>query len=189
MLKKIKIAGKIVYWLLIAVVVFLAGMTLLSTFNTKLTTNLFVVQSGSMQPTISVGSLVVVKKDDNYANGDIITFFGSKVKTIPPQGLTTHRIVEVKKIALGEEYVTRGDANNATDSSKVRKEQIVGKVIFTIPLLGYPIAFTKTLPGLILIIVIPATIIVYQELINLKNDLVRKLAKKKKEKPGEKEKV
>lgn len=181
LVKKIKIVGKIAYWLLVAVVVFLAGITLLSTFNTKLTTNLFVVQSGSMQPTISVGSLVLVKKDDNFTNGDIITFLGNKSKAISPQDLTTHRIVEVKKTILGEEYVTKGDANNATDSATIKKSQILGKVILTIPLLGYPISFTKSLPGLIIVIVIPATIIVYQEMINLKNDLKKKLSKKKEE--------
>ena len=187
MLKKIKIGGKIIYRLIIAVVVFLAGITLLSTFNTRLTTNLFVVQSGSMQPTISTGSLIIVKSVENYSVGNIVTFTSSGLK-VKPQGLTTHRIVETREVKERKEYVTKGDANNAPDSATVKNEQVLGKVILAIPYLGYPISFTKTLPGLILFIVIPATIIVYQELINLKNDIVRKLVKKKKEKHEEKKK-
>lgn len=188
MRKRLRIIGVIVYRLLVLMVVLLAGLMLLSTFGpNKLTTGLFVVQSGSMQPAISVGSLIMTRKAESYSKGDVITYSPS-IKKITPIGLTTHRIVEIRETAHGQEFVTKGDANNATDSAAVKKEQILGKVVLAFPYLGYPISFTKTLPGLILVIVIPATIIIYQELLNLKNDILKRLALRRKEARSEGEK-
>lgn len=175
MKKKLKLFGKIIYWFLVSVVIFLAGLTFLSTFTTKMTASLYVVRSASMQPAISPGSLVLVRKMDNYNKGDIITFLN-------PKALTTHRVVEIEETSGVPLYVTRGDANETEDDFRVKKEMVKGKVVLAIPYLGYPINFTKTLPGLILLIVIPATIIVYQEAVNVKNDLMVWIEKRKKEK-------
>lgn len=182
MKKKLKLLSRIIYWLLVGAVVFLAGLSLLSTFSTNLTAGLYVVRSGSMQPAISLGSLVLIKKIDNYNQGDIITFLN-------PKSLTTHRIVGIEETGGVPLYITKGDANETEDDFRVKKELVKGKVTLAIPYLGYPISFTKTLPGLILLIVVPATIIVYQELINFKNDLVFWMEKRKREKKkNEKEK-
>lgn len=176
MARKWRIVSKIVYWLVVLVVASLAGLTLLATFApNKLTARFFVVQSGSMHPAISAGSLILVDKGQNYYPGDIITY--SRGRT-----LTTHRLVEIRD----QGFVTKGDANQATDSAVVKKEQILGKVVLAVPYLGYPVSFTKTLPGLILVVVIPATIIVYQELVNLKNDIVKRWFKRQDEKAAEK---
>lgn len=176
MSKRWQIIGRVVYWLVVLIVVSLAGLTLLSTFApSKLTTGLFVVQSGSMQPAISAGSLILVSKAESYRLGDVITY--SRGRT-----LTTHRLVEIR----GQEFITKGDANQATDSTTVKKEQILGKLVLAVPYLGYPVSFTKSLPGLILVVVIPATIIVYQELVNLKNDIVKKRLKRQDEETAEK---
>lgn len=176
MSKRLQIAGRIIYWLLILAVASLAGLTLLSTFApNRLTAGLFVVQSGSMQPAISAGSLILVSKAESYRLGDIITY--SRGRT-----LTTHRLVEIR----GQEFITKGDANQATDSAAVKKEQILGKLVLAVPYLGYPVSFTKSLPGLILVVIIPATIIVYQELVNLKNDIVKKWLKRQDEEAAKK---
>jgi len=55
----------------------------------------------------------------------------------------------------------------------------VGKVELSIPFVGYPIAFAKTLPGLIVLIIVPGTIIVYNELLNIKKEIIELLKKKK----------
>lgn len=154
---------KKIYWLILAVflVVFFFGRY-----------KLMVVLSGSMEPAIKMGSIVVIKPEKNYIKKDIITYQDlAKSKTT-----ITHRVFE----ASGSAYITKGDANKIPDTTKIFPKQIIGKVIFVIPYLGYPVSFTKTLPGLILVIVIPATIIVYQELVNLKNDIFKKLAQKNK---------
>ena len=130
-----------------------------SLYNYKL----FVVMSGSMEPTIKTGSVVVIKPQNDYFKGDIVTFQNlTKSKTT-----VTHRIIE----ASGSAYITKGDANKTADTSELRKGQILGKEILAVPLIGYVINFAKTQVGLIILIVIPAVIIVYNELLNIKKEI------------------
>lgn len=116
-----------------------------------------------MAPTIKTGSLVIVKANPVYMINQVVTFRDP----VNPEKTTTHRIVGEKK---NGNFITQGDANNAPDRESVAKERVVGKVIFTIPYLGYVLVFTRTLPGLILLVIIPVTIIIYDEINNIKKE-------------------
>lgn len=114
-----------------------------------------------MEPDLKIGSIVLVKPVSEYRVGDIITYR-------PPNSrgykeTTTHRIVEIQNTEGILSFRTKGDANNTPDNSYIGQEQIAGKVFFDLPVIGYLIAFVRTLPGLILIIIIPATLIIYEE--------------------------
>ncbi len=93
---------------------------------------LLAVTSGSMEPTLSTGSLVITFGSDDFKVGDIIT--------LERDGLSvTHRIVEE-----GDDYyITAGDKNPTTDSAPVRKEDISGKVFLVIPFMGYLLSYLK----------------------------------------------
>jgi len=142
----------------------------------------FTVQSGSMSPAIHTGSLVLVKPHNDYNVGDIVTR-----RTTDPKITITHRIVSKEEIdspqfgeAGGKIAVeTKGDANDAPDGEKFTKEGIVGKVFLSVPFLGYPVSYAKTTPGLILIIIIPAVIIIYDEANKIKREIRKKLEYKK----------
>ena len=138
---------------------------------------LYVVKSGSMEPTIHTGSLVAVSPAKSYAKGDIITF-GPDTKDQAP---TTHRIVEEN----GDEITTKGDANNTVDSRKISENDIIGRVHWWIPFLGYILALAKTSVGFVILIVIPATIVIYDEIRNMAEE-VKKLRKKKENEDQEK---
>lgn len=97
----------------------------------------FTIMSGSMEPKLSVGSLIFVKPTDpnSLESNDIITFLTGK------NTIVTHRIVE-KTVSdeNGEEvfrFSTKGDANDVADQKTVRAENVVGKVTFSIPFMGY----------------------------------------------------
>lgn len=135
-----------------------------------------IVQSGSMEPTIQTGALVVVRAQERYEVNDIITFTTSG-SNIP----TTHRIIE-DGLRQGElVYNTKGDANNDTDPEPVKLSQILGRVLFSIPYLGYVLDFARQPLGFILLIGIPALMIFVEEAGNI----VAELRKKKKELPDE----
>lgn len=121
---------------------------------------IFLVQSGSMSPSINTGDLVIVKPTSKYQKGDIVTFSSKNNFSI------THRITEIKN----NEFITKGDANQVADQEAVDINHILGKVIYTIPRFGYLIMFIKTIPGLVILIIIPSTIIVYQEFVQIKNN-------------------
>jgi signal peptidase len=166
--KCLKRAGKIAYWLVLISLSLVAVFVAFSAFNIPGGFKLFTVQSGSMAPAIKTGSLVVVKSAPEYAVGDVITF-----KNAPAP--TTHRIESIEDGVI----TTKGDANDAPDSEPVNANQIVGKVIVSASYLGYPVAFAKSKEGFVLLIVIPATLIIYSEILNIKNE-IKKLRKKKK---------
>lgn len=116
----------------------------------------FVVQSGSMEPSIKTGGVVVVKPMDSYVVGDVITF-GPRSKTKSP---TTHRIIEVKEDG---NYVTKGDANSDQDLRTVSRYEVIGKVLFSVPYVGYAVAAAQKPWGFVIIVVIPAVIIIWEE--------------------------
>ena len=127
------------------------------------------VLSGSMEPEIHTGSIVAIKSAMEYKIGDIITF-GKISKTQTP---TTHRIFEIKDNNGQKIYITKGDANNSPDMKEVLGSEVVGKVIFSVPYLGYAVDFAKKPFGFMLIIVIPAAAIIFDEVRKIKAEVVR----------------
>lgn len=158
---------KLILWILISLTSVFILVTSLNLFGFRL----FVVKSGSMEPQIKVGSLVVDRNASEYAVGDVVTFLISDKEKV------THRIQSVEVINNNTYYTVKGDANDSPDMSKIPKKNVIGKVIFSIPYLGYLIAYAKSLPGLILFIIVPATIIIYEEVGKINKEI---LAYKKK---------
>ena len=78
------------------------------------------VSSNSMFPTIKKDDYIVIKKQENYEIGDIITFKSKE------NCLITHRIIEKYENV----FITKGDNNNISDDEQVKMGVILGKVIF-----------------------------------------------------------
>lgn len=98
-----------------------------------------VVQSGSMEPAYHVGDLLLVKKQDAYAVGDVVVYQSGSM-------LVVHRIIAVN----GSTVTTQGDANNAPDEPFDRS-LIQGGVAGCIPGVGRIIDFVKTPLGILLL--------------------------------------
>jgi len=138
-----------------------------------------------MEPTIKAGSILLSQKTKTIKEGDIITFFYplNDVKHV------THRVNKIEKTE-GENdivYRTKGDANNTVDTGFVRPEAVYGKLVVTIPFLGYFFSFLRTTIGLMIFIIIPATIIVYNEILSVIKE-IKSIMRKRKEEKTEKEK-
>lgn len=160
--------GKIINNVVTTLVALFALLIIASSLNV-FGTRMFVVKSGSMEPEIHTGSVVFDRASADYGIGDIITF-----KVPNSKDTVTHRISEVRTDVENKIfYQVKGDANNTPDTDLVSKENVIGKVSFSIPYVGYLVAFIKTLPGLVIFIIIPATIIIYQELANVKTEIQR----------------
>ena len=122
-----------------------------------------VVISGSMEPAISTGSVVIVRPviPDTIRKGDVIMYY-SPDKT----SLTTHRVFNVAS-EPSLQFITKGDANNNSDVIPITPGQIVGIVAFTIPYLGLLAQFIKTPFGFTLFLLIPAVILIGREMLDL----------------------
>ena len=100
------------------------------------------VLSGSMEPDIGVGAMVVARPVDEASLevGDVITY------KLTGNTLVTHRIIEMD--TENKQVITKGDANEVADGAPVAFDQIVGKVLFHVPLLGYVSVYIKTPLGI-----------------------------------------
>jgi len=96
----------------------------------------FVVLTGSMEPKINPGDIVIVRKMEKYSTGDIIAF--STGGTI-----IVHRIHSLEN----NEVITKGDANNYIDPWRIKQSKIIGKAMLIIPFLGYPLILLSNLFG------------------------------------------
>lgn len=162
--------GKVCYYSFIAIL-FSLGAMLIATQVPVLGIELKIVKSGSMEPSIGVGSLIVVRAAPEYKLGDVITFGPDTKKQIP----TTHRIVGVEGQGKRAKFTTRGDANDVDDGSAVAVREVIGKVIFTIPKLGYLLDFARTPVGFVFLVGIPAGLIIMDEIVVL----IREIGKTK----------
>jgi signal peptidase len=100
------------------------------------------VYSGSMRPTLGVGSLAVdrVVPAASVRVGDVITFNDPYVKG----RLVTHRVAKIVATKQGLAYRTKGDANAARDPWAIRLTGHVGRVAFHVPLAGYVLYYAHT---------------------------------------------
>lgn len=173
----VKIIGKFfkvisnILFIALLVVMFIIGISLLPLPDNY---KIYSVTTGSMSPTIKVNSLILVRPLKEYKINDIVT-----IKITESRKTITHRIVG--KINKNNQIIfeTKGDANKSKDLENLKPQNIIGKVFFVIPYLGLPIIYSKTLPGLIFLIIIPATIIIYSEILNVKNEMIKLFPKKK----------
>ena len=99
-----------------------------------------VVLSGSMEPALSVGDLLIVTEQESYSVNDMVVFQEGRSAVV-------HRIVAKE----GDTVTTKGDANNTADEP-FSAELIRGKVVLVIPVIGYLVSIVKTPIGTVLLL-------------------------------------
>ena len=106
------------------------------------------VVSGSMDDDsgdddIEINDFVIVRADNSYAIGDVITFYDSDFG-----GYITHRVIGT----YDGGYITHGDANDDNSLERPSYESVVGKVVFVIKGVGSVINFINSPAGLLVVI-------------------------------------
>ena len=138
--------------------------TVASIFNHSLLS----ILTQSMEPDYKPGDLVVVKKVDvkELKVGDIISFYStaSDIEGKP----NTHRIIKIEKINGEPVFTTKGDNNEIPDADGVKAENIIGKVVMKIPVLGKAVRFLQTTKAAyFLVIMLPILVIFIFEVRNV----------------------
>jgi len=133
-------------------------LALLASLLTVAATNLlgyqsFVIYSGSMEPAVKVGSLLLTRPADveDLRVGDVITYRSPGNHTT-----LTHRIVSIRQEDGERAFTTKGDASLDPDPREVILRGQVSKMTFDIPYLGYVVDFAKSIQGVVLLLVVPA---------------------------------
>ena len=145
--------------------------------------DVFGVLTGSMEPAYPVGSLIYVKPVDasELRVNDVITF------SVTPGVIATHRIVEVvpdENNPLIVRYRTKGDANKDVDAALVSAGNIVGKVMFCVPVLGQMASYIQEPPGLYVAILVCGLMIAFVFFTDSLDEKQKKHRKKSAKKNG-----
>lgn len=149
----LKLVSNILFAIFMIVMVFLIFITAQSKFTGRepslFGNRLYVVDSGSMEPTLKLNSLIIVneKNPDQIKTGDVLTFYGADTVT-----RVTHRVIEIGP--NNDYFITQGDANNIEDAMPVEREDVIGIVVLSIPFLGYVFRFLSSTPGIVFIVLV-----------------------------------
>lgn len=107
---------------------------------------IFQVITGSMEETIKIKDIIIVKITKDVGENDIVTFKSG-------ENFVTHRVISKDN----DKIITKGDANNSPDEP-IELNDIVGKVVFIFSNVAIWISVIKT-PQVIITIIISAIVI------------------------------
>ena|GEM_PF-6185116 len=161
MRKTVNLIGIVVggFCLLLVVFVFLVPALLGWSFST--------VEGGSMEPAVSIGEIIAIQPVDpeDIKPGDIVSF------KFPDKVPITHRVVEVIESEGQLSFQTKGDANEDPDPYTITSGNLIGRVRFQLPYIGYFSNFVHTQKGAFILVIIPGMIVIGAE---IRNMLIRK---------------
>lgn len=122
----------------------------------------FAVLSGSMEPAIGTGDVVVVRKITplDAKIGDVVTFRSPE----SPGKLVTHRATSIQVTGETVTFVTKGDANTGVERWSIAASGTIGKVAYRIPKLGYVTNRVGSRFGRFAFLVLPALVLAVSEL-------------------------
>lgn len=124
-------------------------------------TPLVVVTSGSMQPALHRGDLLVIQaRSEDQINVDDIVVYNADWLDTP----IVHRVIEIIEDTDDERlFKTKGDYNYNNDSGYRVIDDIIGVVILTIPFVGHISLFIQTIEGKIIVFAIILLLVVGPE--------------------------
>jgi len=120
-----------------------------------------------MSPAIDRGAVVITASasPEEIRVGDIITF--KQPSAADPNRCVTHRVINITTNGNSLQFQTKGDANEDPDNELVDSSDLIGKVVLSIPYIGYIPNYVKTSMGFVVLIVIPAILLITFEAWNI----------------------
>lgn len=122
----------------------------------------YTVLSGSMEPAIGTGDIVVVARitPPEARVGDVVTFSDPKSSG----RLITHRVRSARRRGRQMDFVTKGDANNAVERWRVPADGVISRVRYRVPEVGRLALLTRTRGGLAVFVLVPLLLLAVHEL-------------------------
>jgi signal peptidase len=125
----------------------------------------FTVLSGSMEPAIGTGDVIVVKRISplDARVGDVVSFRDPENAS----RILSHRVVRIRAAGNLVFVVTKGDANTGVEQWQVPEEGTIGRVEYRIPKLGYVTNRVGSRFGRLAFLVLPALLLAISELLKI----------------------
>jgi signal peptidase len=104
------------------------------------------VVSGSMEPNVPVGSLVLLSRGEPPSIGDVAAY------VLEVQGRRYVLLHRVTGISSDGRYVFTADADTLSGITLVSPEKVLGKMLVAIPYLGYLAPYAPLVMGLLIVL-------------------------------------
>ncbi len=107
-----------------------------------------IIGGRSMAPSIALGSVVLEERaaPGTLAPGDVASF------RLASGAILTHRVTRVVQLPDGTWYETRGDANPSPDPTLMPSRSLLGRVLLSVPYLGYLIWLLHLPSGILAVV-------------------------------------
>lgn len=173
-----KILRYISYLILIPIIIYNSLLIIQAANNSSETPSVagiktFVIISGSMEPELKIGDIVLIKKCEelDIQIGDIISFRSG-------ESIITHRVNDIVVDNNGKiQYETKGDNNNIVDTNYVKYDDIEGKMIKKILYIGKMTLLLKN--KMIIILILLSFYIIYVHNVNVEEKRMIRKEKRK----------
>lgn len=165
--KILGILGTMLLIILLAVVIVMFNARISGEAPSVFGYQIFRVSSGSMEPELMIGDVIVVKEADvqDIQKGDIVTYKGEEGEF--RDKFITHKMIEDPQLVDGE-YVfhTQGIYEGAVPDPEWNEDQLLGEYVCTVPYIDAVYNFFLEPYGLITFVLIIIVLFGY-ELISL----------------------
>ncbi len=123
------------------------------------------VLSGSMEPTLHTGDVVVVSEISplDAKIGDVVSFRDPADSS----RLITHRVRSIQRSSTYVEFVSKGDANTSVEHWKVTQDATIGLVHYRVWRIGYALFYIRGPFGRLLLVVLPALLLGVYEIVRI----------------------
>ena len=172
---KLKKVDKIISTVMLVFVAIMASLSIFFTYSrakngivTVFGYSVCYVVTGSMEPTLLVGDVILIKSpasQEEIHENDIVTY--KSTSGVFAGSYITHRVQEIQIHNGVYQYIMKGDANSANDTEYVDFDKVtgvyvgkIGFVQFVMSMLSSPIAF-------IVIVILPLLIIFVMQIVNV----------------------
>ncbi|WP_322919688.1 signal peptidase I [Nocardioides renjunii] len=120
---------------------FLLGLAVIALAPVLFGWGSYVVRSGSMEPSMQVGDVVVGKpwSEDQRIRVGRVFVYDDPATTRPH--LMVHRIVELRDDG---DYTTAGDANDVTDVTPLPRSDVRATAVLLVPYIGLPVTWMRS---------------------------------------------
>jgi signal peptidase len=149
-------------WFALGVVV---GLAALVTVPRLVGVTPFTVLTGSMEPALAPGDVVLSQKRAplDVRPGDVVTFHDPS----RDGELVTHRVESMRRSGPMVTFVTKGDANDVAEQWSVPADGSIGRAVVSVPKVGHVLHWAGTRDGKLALIALPAILLVLLELVGM----------------------
>lgn len=128
------------YWYAVPVLMSIVMISIVMLISCQFKFGAIVIGSESMTGELNKGDITIYEQrtDQIINQGQVIVFNKDKTQVI-------HRVVKIERVNGVTRYYTKGDANKENDIGYITDSNIVGLVRVSVPYLGYPTIWLRSL--------------------------------------------